>query len=274
MNIGKYTNRPQIFNQLIEIDQLLEQEGYSLNDNLGFILELDEFSYECTPYDVITFATIGCDGIHFGVVTDFGQVKDLDDAFVVCVSPMDFDAPIKLVARNMREFLDLLCTVKDASVIANFQYMESKEEYVELLAEIVEDDEFMEQAKYVTKRIKQTIGYKEIDDVYEYVKVTVPTEREQQIILPTKDGLGVTPFEQIDKTHIIYPLEADMEMNLTEIQAFFKTATIESKLAFIRDAQETRLINDDEDIRHITTTEMKALGLKDELERLKRCFDS
>lgn len=88
-----------------------------------------------SPYDVIPFANIGCDGIHYGFITDFGMVSDLENAFIACISPMDdFDAHIKIVARNIREFVSLVCTMKSATEI-NFNLIKEEERYISLLKE-------------------------------------------------------------------------------------------------------------------------------------------
>ena len=89
---------PPTIEKLHKLDKEIEKKGYSLGD-LSLFLEFDFSPYESTPYDVITFASTGCDGIHFGFLTDFGTVSDLENAFVVCISPMDFDSHIKIVTR-------------------------------------------------------------------------------------------------------------------------------------------------------------------------------
>jgi hypothetical protein len=63
-------------------------------------LEKSNFRYFITPPDLITFISTGGDGIHFGFLTDFGQVEDLEEAYIVCVSPTN-DPPLKIVARNL-----------------------------------------------------------------------------------------------------------------------------------------------------------------------------
>jgi hypothetical protein len=58
--------------------------------------------------DVISFARPGMDGIHYGFLTDFGSIDDLENASIVRVSPMDFDDPVKIVARNIHDSLRIL----------------------------------------------------------------------------------------------------------------------------------------------------------------------
>src|SRR5690606_25918971 len=170
--LGKYLQMPPTFEKLKKLELILEKEGYSLERDLGLILQCDYFAYDVTPYDVITFASTGCDGIHFGLLTDFGTVSDLEDAFVVCISPMDFGSHIKIVARNIREFVGLICTMKDAVTVSNFNHMKEEEEYLRLLKKLKQEDseneEYIERANYVAEKIKSAIGCEIIEDVYHY----------------------------------------------------------------------------------------------------------
>ncbi|MDM5296372.1 hypothetical protein QUF81_25145 [Peribacillus simplex] len=269
--IGKYLKMPPTIEKLNKLEKEIEKDGYSLGD-LSLFLESDFSPYENTPYDVITFASTGCDGIHFGFLTDFGTVSDLEDAFVVCISPMDFDSHIKIVARNIREFINLVCTMNDALTISNFNILEDEEQYIRLLQELKqvkpEDEEFEETANYVVEKIIATFGSEPIEDVYQYVERKVRTERAQQTILPTLDGLGIIPVENITCNHILYKLEKDMTINLEEVKAFFNSATTESKLTFIRDVQFTYLIINEIALKELVIREMIKLGLQDEVDRL------
>ncbi|MCI1590235.1 hypothetical protein [Heyndrickxia oleronia] len=276
-HLGKYEQMPLTFEKLKKLEVVLEKEGYSLDEDLGLILQSDYYSYSVTPYDVITFASIGCDGIHFGLLTDFGTVSDLENAFVVCISPMDFGSHIKIVARNIREFVSLICTMKDTGAISNFNHMKEEEEYLNLLKQIKKEEpenkEFVERANYVVEKIISTIRCEIIDDVYQYVERMIRTERKQQTILPTLDGLGVVAMENVFRSHSIYKLEEDMNINLNEVKNFFNTASTESKLAFIRDAQFTNLISDEIELKELVINEMIKLGLNDEVGRLKNIDD-
>ncbi|MGG0288416.1 hypothetical protein ABEY41_25625 [Peribacillus butanolivorans] len=269
--LGKYLKMPPTIEKLNKLEKDIENEGYSLGD-LSLFLEFDFSPYENTPYDVITFASTGCDGIHFGFLTDFGTVSDLEDAFVVCISPMDFDSHIKIVARNIREFINLVCTMNDALTISNFNIMEEEEQYIRFLQEQIqvkpEDKEFEEEAKYVVEKIIAAFGSEPIEDVYHYVEIKVREQRAQQTILPTLDGLGIIPVDNVTSSHITYKLEKDMTINMEEVKGFFNSATTESKLAFIRDVQFTYLIADEIAFKEWVISEMIKLGLQDEVDRL------
>ncbi|KWW16215.1 hypothetical protein AS888_07365 [Peribacillus simplex] len=269
--LGEYLNMPPTIDKLHTLKKEIEKEGYSLSD-LSLYLEFDFSPYETTLYDVITFASTGVDGIHFGFLTDFGRVSDLENAFVVCISPMDFDTHIKIVARNIREYLSLVCTMKDALSISNFNIFEEEEQYIQYLQEQnqvkPEDKEFEEEAKYVVEKILDAFGSESIEDVYHYVEIKVREQRAQQTIFPTLDGLGIIPVDNVTSSHILYKLEKDMTIDLAEMKAFFYSATTESKLAFIRDVQFTYLITNGIALKELVIQEMIKLGLQDEVDRL------
>jgi len=84
-NYGKYPV-PTLLQQVISFQQQLSEQGLlPYGDLLGyyFAVETVESRYLNTPLDVIPFARPGVDGIHIGFLTDFGQVPDLLDAYIV-----------------------------------------------------------------------------------------------------------------------------------------------------------------------------------------------
>lgn len=259
INLGKYLEMPTTFEKLRKAEEILEKEGHSLEE-LDLNLEFGRIAYDVTPYDVITFASTGMDGIHFGLLTDFGTVTDLENAFVVCISPMDFGEHIKIVARNIREFVGLLCTMKSAVEISDFNYTQE-----------IKQNDHEEHIDNVIEKLMAIIKCELIDDEYDYIEKKVKIEREQQIILSTQDGIGVVPIENKNLNHTIYKLEKDNKVNLNEVRKFFNTSTIESKLAFIRDVQFTFLI-DEEELMGFVIDEMIKLGLTDEVNRLKNLY--
>lgn len=273
INLGKYLKMPFTIELLKKLEEILNKEGCSLDD-LDLCIATERVSYDATPYDVITFASTGMDGIHFGLLTDFGTVSDLENAFVVCISPMDFGDPIKIVARNIMEFMGLVCTMKGAMPISNFILFQEEASYVDYLKELKqqEDDDYTEKTNYVITKLMSTINCEIIEDVYDYVERKVKTERKNQIILPTLDGIGITPLENKNVPHTIYKLEKDMEVNLNEVKYFFNNSTSESKLAFIRDAQFTFLMPDEQELKELVINEMLKLGLTDDIERLKNPY--
>src|SRR4051812_6794650 len=95
LNYGKYSI-PKSLDKLITLEKQLNHEGVlNYGGLLGYYFSYEgiDSRYLNTPLDLISFARPGVDGIHYGFLTDFGQVKNLETAYIVRVSPMDFDDP-------------------------------------------------------------------------------------------------------------------------------------------------------------------------------------
>ena len=101
---------PKEINQLIQLENDLQKEGLSLA-RIGLIPVNQFESLICNyPPDVIFFAETGGGGIHFGLLTDFTSVSNLKQTPIVCITPTNYP-PIRLVARNIQEFLNLASSV-------------------------------------------------------------------------------------------------------------------------------------------------------------------
>lgn len=123
-NFGKY-DVPPTLQRLIDLQNILgDPEQFYLG--LNFYLSLEDFRYFNTPSDVVVFGNIGVDGIHYGFLTDYGSLTDLEVAPVVCVSPMDFERPTRIVAKNLCEFLRVNLT--DGELFYN--QFDSEENYL------------------------------------------------------------------------------------------------------------------------------------------------
>ncbi|MBK5482669.1 hypothetical protein JFV29_12325 [Peribacillus sp. TH16] len=107
---------------------------------------------------------------------------------------MDFGEHIKIVARNIMEFMGLVCSMKRAIAISNFIFFQEEARYLDYLKELKqqENDEYTEKAIYIIAKLMSTIKFKLIDDVYDNVERKVKTERKNQITLPALDGIGIT----------------------------------------------------------------------------------
>lgn len=79
-NFGKY-DRPPTLQRLMDLQDVLEDpEHFYLG--LNFYLSLEGFRYFNTPSDVVVFGNIGMNGIHYGFLTDFSSVTDLETALL------------------------------------------------------------------------------------------------------------------------------------------------------------------------------------------------
>jgi hypothetical protein len=267
--LGKYKQLPETIEKLIEFEIELQKEGYSLDRELNFIIQTDYFAYNVTPYDVVPFASTGCDGIHFGFLTDYSSIENLEKAFVVCISPMNFGNHVKIVAKNIKEFLNLIITMKSAVAIENFLNFEVENDYIRLKKsqEIDRKQECSNRVDYVTNKLKSAFECKAITNIFNYIENEVKFARNKVAIVPTIDGIGVVPSDPnftLDK----FELKKDMRVNIEELSIFFKNTSLESKLAIIRNLQFLNLI-DDFDMQEFVKKEMLKLNLTTEAFRLE-----
>jgi len=65
--------------------------------------------YDATPRNTSTFADVGGDGVHYGLLHIEGQVYE--DSPVVMTVPSNFDKPNMFVGKDLIEFLSLGCQV-------------------------------------------------------------------------------------------------------------------------------------------------------------------
>lgn len=260
---------PPTLQKLKEFDEKLQRQGSSLHEWIGFEIIGDESRYNLTPLDVIPFAATGIDGDHFGLLTDFGMISNLEEAPIVCVTPMNFGEHVKIVARNLKEFLDLIYTVTDFSAIANFTYFQDEQDYRKLLNNLRNDEPYEERAQKL-ERMKAEFGLQAIEDVYRFVEVELKEAWQRQIALPTLDGLGVAA--QNGKGDFpLYPVHEDMKIDIDDMRKFLAAAPVESRLAFIRDAQFTNILEEPE-IKQLVLAELKRMNLPDERKRLNDSY--
>ncbi|MEL6602407.1 MAG: hypothetical protein AAFP20_04175 [Cyanobacteria bacterium J06614_10] len=112
------------FDQLWAIaQQVANQSGQSTQNaflSLALILErpVAAWQYYCTPKNVITFASTGCDGVHFSFLQQdrmvsgsapISPIQQLSRSPVVMTVPMNFENQNIVVSENLYEFLCLGC---------------------------------------------------------------------------------------------------------------------------------------------------------------------
>src|SRR5438105_551065 len=68
----------------------------------------EDFGYQSTPKNAVTFASMGVDGVHYAILKLDGQVRD--DSPVVHVSPMDSN-DLTVMAESFLSFLTIGCGV-------------------------------------------------------------------------------------------------------------------------------------------------------------------
>ncbi|MFM1654922.1 hypothetical protein ACI7RC_22915 [Brevibacillus sp. B_LB10_24] len=233
--------------------------------------------YSCSPIDSITFAGTGMDGIHYALLTDFGTVTKLEEAPVICISPMDFGNCVRLVARNLHDFFSI--QLFDTGALLND--FDSEERYLDYRRRAEEEDNtseyfdhrlWKEQRELVAKTAREKFGLPFIPNSFQYMK-ELRAERQQQIAIKTRDGLGVAAWPNgvgtNDKphpwSHDDIPYD-DLEL----LQAFFDTSETETKLALIRDYQSEGIA--DLSSLELICKELKKMGLFCEAKKLYECM--
>lgn len=263
---------PPTLKKLKAFDDLLQEEGLSLDESIGLQWADSSLAYDQTPYDVLPFMSPGVDGIHVGLLTDFGKVTNLEEAFVVCVHPMNAPDSLKLLARNPKEFVDFLYSDRNLTMLYNFMMIESAEQYQAMVDESDKDYEESPELAAARNRVlpmmKEYMVCERIENIYGYVE-EVEASRRKQIVLTTNDGIGVALFNKTDADLPVFAISEDDGIHLDEVKAFFVSTPLESKLAFIRDAQHAGLINNETPLKGFIISELKKMGMDAEVERLK-----
>ncbi|WIV19450.1 hypothetical protein QPK24_01345 [Paenibacillus polygoni] len=242
MNFGKY-EIPSDLKRLMELDQWHEIKGNMkvLDSTIGLIPEIGGFRYYCTPCDVVVFGSNGCDGIHYGFLTDFGTVDNLDEAPIVCISPMDFGHTNRLIARNFRDFLSI--HLDNSELFYND--FESEAAYLKQVTEWKREEEESpyrdtpeekQYAEEIKTMLRTTFELPVIDRPYEYIR-TLQEERRRQacvltreslhIVLPNKFGIATEDEKQW--------LEQIESRDEAAVQAFLEKASLPAVLGIARE---------------------------------------
>ncbi|QDH22123.1 hypothetical protein [Saccharibacillus brassicae] len=181
---------PALIRQLFELEHELQQEDLSLDRAFPCMLFEDDFRYSFTPLDVIPLASTGMDGIHYGFLTDFGLAPDLDHAWIVIVSPVDSDCPVRPVAANLFDWLRAMYTDADALINA-FEHGADYRAYVRTR----EPHEPDEEASEVRRRLVERFGIRPIQDMGAYLD-EMREQRKQAVDRETEDGIGVVSTQR------------------------------------------------------------------------------
>ena len=268
INFGKY-DVPQTLQTLIELEKELGDSEH-FYDGLHFYLSLTDFRYFNTPSDVIVFGYIGADGIHYGFLTDYGSVSDLEEAPIVCVCPMDFDQPTRIIAKNLREFLRVNCT--DDPLFYNYFANEDryvafkKEQEVEHASYPPSEQQLSNQAR-IKNFLEENIQMPIIENPYDYIQ-TVRLARQKMVRINTQDGLGVITPLLAHETHMPFEIHKDIDLDLAALNAYFSTAPKPSQYAIYRDIQLHYVLSDEPQLEKIVLESMLNIGLIDEAKRL------
>jgi len=267
---GKYAIPPTL-QQLLQISNELEdlEVFYS---GLGFYVTIEPFRYFNTPCDVIVFGNTGMDGIHYGFLTDYGQVDSLEEATIVCVSPMDFDAPVRIAAANIRDFLSI--DRADSALFYNHfssevHYLDTKRRWEEEEANspYQKSEEKLQQQAAVRSLVKERISLTDILQPYVYIQ-DVTQQRQERITIPTQDRLGVTEPLIVSLDTPIMHVHKDENLDLDELAHYLQASPRPVQLALIRDIQMNFVLEEWPDLQKLVVSRLHALGQSDEARRI------
>ncbi|REK71295.1 hypothetical protein [Paenibacillus paeoniae] len=269
-NFGSY-DVPPTLQELIRLkDELGGDDQFYLG--LNFYLELTTLRYFNTPCDVVVFGSTGMDGIHYGFLTEFGTVDDLEQAPVVCVSPMNFDGPTKIIASDIKEFLSIALTDEELF----YNTFATEEDYRAAKQRWKEDEESspygpteekIQRKEAIIRLIKERITLPHIENPYRHLD-RLDQQRQERVAVKTQDLLGVIGEFEEGEVHIPYYVHKDEDLNIDELRQYMSKAPAVSKLAMVRDLQLNFVLWHEEKIREIVADSLNSLNLKDEVKRL------
>lgn len=130
---------------------------------IGLIKD-DATKYFCTPTNITVFARLGCDGVHFGVLSDCLHT-DHKNSPVFVIDPWS-ESYVQPVSADFEDFLSMLLTLKNANFFT-FISNSSKEEFLKICHEDPVSDELPELA-YLSKVAAKK--YLTLEEVYYAVK--------------------------------------------------------------------------------------------------------
>lgn len=132
---------------------------------VGLIRDKNFSNYFCTPENAIILANLGVDGIHFCIIPKDNDLT-LENSPVYVVSPMMSPYYVMVVAENIRMFLNLIISTRDAGALECAGYL-PEEKYAEYLKTIPYD---WKEATEAVVSLQNTFDLQKTDNVYNYIK--------------------------------------------------------------------------------------------------------
>ncbi len=254
--------KPEILEKL----ELYQNRKKANWEKLEFYIKYDNL-YGVTPIDVIPFAYTGNNGIHFGFLTDFNTVENLDEAAIVCVAP-SYDPPINIVAKNLKSFLSFICYAEYASLLADIyesqiDFESRKEEFLKIFT----GEKVIAERKKTIDILQKDFLIETEENIIQKIN-SLKKERKERINTETVDGIGIV----FEKTSEI--LEFDYSKNLVAIKNFFYESNFNSRLKFYRQSTFIYIIGDlyDKNIKSILVENLKKDGFKMESDIVNKYY--
>ncbi|GIP03757.1 hypothetical protein J28TS4_21640 [Paenibacillus lautus] len=242
----KEMNEQIVHDLEVELDDILEiYMDYDLNNQDA------EFAYSGHPLDVIPFAFTAFGGEHFGFLTDFGSVTDLEDAPVVFVQALPSEEfHVTLIARNIRDYLGLFLTYK--CMINMFSTVNEPSQEPSAV-------ETHPHLSAVEAKLIHELGIQKIEPVS--YRQNMLRERSKEVV-QTINGIGVKRMTACELGPTFNVEEYDKyDVLNNKVREFFQEACLESKLACIADLQEAGiLLTHTYDLNEFLINELRAMG--------------
>ena len=259
--LGKY-KKPEILSKL----EFYQENGKANWENLEFYIKYD-YLYGITPIDIIPFAYTGNNGIHFGFLTDFGLITDLNDVPIVCLAT-SYDPPINIVAKNLKQFLSFLSYAEQSSLLADIydnqiDFDNRKKEFLECQME----KEYVSKRMETIETLKHDFEIELESDIISKIK-KYRTKRDSLINTKTVDGIGLI-FK--NNSEII---EFDYNKSIIKIRTFLENSNINSRFKFYRQSTFMYFINDldDWEIKRLMIEHMRKDGLISESKIINKFY--
>ena len=219
---------PLLLDQIINWEREFACEVEYLDEPTGLFLGIDfnnKEEYFCTPIDSFRFASTGMDGMHYVLLTDFGLVKDLNEAPVFRISPMDTES-IRLVALNLSDFFSLhffdeLLMLNEYESEEAYLNSIREEEASDLNSEWFDHDRYKREKEMVINKVQEKFGLSPIPNAFQYIQ-DIRFERQLQITVSTEDSLGILPLNPA--------ISPDKEATLASIRNLQFTACSDKEL--------------------------------------------
>lgn len=271
---------PKLLQRIMQWENDIAQHVPKLERPSGYFLKfdpLDNGGYYCSPFDAIVFANTGMDGIHYSFLTDFGMHTDLEQAPILCVSPMDFGNCVRIVARNLQEFFELHFEGHEDLLLNDFKteedYMNHRREQENNSSEYIDKDTRNQQKQWVRERAAEQFGFRPIENAFQTVQAA-RASRQRQVIIPTLDGLGIIsdPGNSPSEPCAPHPWHKK-DITYDELEAvgqFVRKADAPGLFSLIRDAQHQDLLHPE--YVKLLGSELTTRGYLAEASRLRRCM--
>ena len=218
---------PEIINELIK----LQDEKFYDGEEFEFWIDFhDNFRYSICPIDAIPFASTGNNGIHFAFLTDFGRNTNLNEAPVICVAP-SYDPPVNLVANNLKDFLGIVTTIENSTLLAaryenQIDFENRKNEWFE---GFLSEPRIAEPRRKLASQLKSKFNLERFNQIIHY-RNQIRDKRKELVDFGSMDGLGVFKVNDEEISEFKYSKKPE------DVIKFLSNSNRNSRLLFYRNS--------------------------------------